>query len=110
MNDRRGPVLCPLHARQAAGQGQMPSGACEPRPSWPGGAGQTVRCDVAAGNGTVVAGYVAMVNTKVVPDPDDGGFVASRADIPGVFGQGETYNEAVASLAEAVAAAQSVGA
>jgi predicted RNase H-like HicB family nuclease len=36
------------------------------------------------------------------PDPEDGGFVASCPALPGCHSQGETVNEALANIREAI--------
>lgn len=40
----------------------------------------------------------------IAPDPLDGGWAAGCPDLPGCFGQGETREEALADLADAVRA------
>jgi antitoxin HicB len=40
----------------------------------------------------------------VVPDPDDGGYVASVPSVPGVYGQGETEEEAYQDVVQALRA------
>lgn len=37
------------------------------------------------------------------PDPEDGGFVATIPSLPGVVGQGETEDEALEDIREALA-------
>ncbi len=36
------------------------------------------------------------------PDPEDGGYVASIPSLPGVYGQGETEDEALEDVREAL--------
>lgn len=38
----------------------------------------------------------------VIPDPEDGGYVASVPAVPGVYGQGETEEEAYRDVTEAL--------
>jgi predicted RNase H-like HicB family nuclease len=38
---------------------------------------------------------------EIIPDPDQGGFTARLPDIP-AYGEGETENEAIADLKEAL--------
>jgi antitoxin HicB len=40
----------------------------------------------------------------VVPDPEDGGYVASVPSVPGVYGQGETEEEAYQDVVQALRA------
>ncbi|MGB3681029.1 MAG: type II toxin-antitoxin system HicB family antitoxin [Rubrobacteraceae bacterium] len=42
--------------------------------------------------------YVAVL----IPDPEDGGYVASVPAVPGVYGQGETEEEAYQDVTEAL--------
>jgi hypothetical protein len=66
MNADEGATLCAYHARQAAGTNPaMPSGACSPSPSWMGGHGQTVSCDMVA-DPERVRRYIDHITT---PDP-----------------------------------------
>jgi predicted RNase H-like HicB family nuclease len=48
--------------------------------------------------GIVVRRYIVVV----VPDEEDGGFVASVPAVPGVYGQGETEDEAYRDVVEAL--------
>lgn len=43
-----------------------------------------------------------VVRVMVEPDEEDGGFVAYVANLPGVYGQGETEEEAADSLSESL--------
>ncbi len=42
-----------------------------------------------------------MITIELIPDPECGGFTARIPDIP-AYGEGETENEAIADLREAV--------
>lgn len=44
--ERGGTTLCRGHAKQVAATMSPPSGECQPSPTWIGGQGQTVTCDV----------------------------------------------------------------
>jgi predicted RNase H-like HicB family nuclease len=52
---------------------------------------------VAAKGGDAVKFLVA-----ITPDQEDGGFVAECLSLPGCFSQGETQEEALANIAEAI--------
>ena len=43
-----------------------------------------------------------VLRVVIEPDEEDGGFVAHVANLPGVYGQGETEEEAADSLSEAL--------
>ena len=43
-------------------------------------------------------------SVRVAADPLDGGYVAECLDLPGCFGQGDTREEALGDLADAVRA------
>lgn len=44
---------------------------------------------------------MARITVELIPDPDKGGFTARIPDIP-AYGEGETEDEAIADLKEAV--------
>ena len=41
------------------------------------------------------------LTVELIPDPDEGGFTARAPDIP-AYGEGETQDEAISSLREAI--------
>lgn len=42
-----------------------------------------------------------MITVELIPDPDQGGFTARIPDVP-AYGEGETEEEAIADLKEAI--------
>ena len=42
-----------------------------------------------------------MITIELIPDPDEGGYTARVPDIP-AYGEGETQDEAIADLREAI--------